>query len=341
METITITLGNRKSEILVGETLQNVSKYVPVNKTVIVTDETVYGYYGHLFPDFDTIIIGTSEKIKTLETATRIYRELIEKEMDRSSFLLGIGGGVVCDITGFVASTYLRGVRFGFVSTTLLSQVDASIGGKNGVNLDGYKNMIGVFNQPEFVICDFALLKTLSANDFQTGFAEIIKHACIANKNMFHFIETNFRQAKANHYDIIYQLVYDSLQIKGAIVGQDEHEITGERRKLNFGHTYGHAIEKISGMPHGHAISIGMMIACHISVHKGLLSKEEANRIEGMLHNFDLPTKTNIPRNKIFDVLKKDKKREGNDIHFVLLHGIGNAVVQSVSLHELETVTYE
>lgn len=335
MERLTINLGSRKSNILIGERLENLSKYLPDTRVIIITDENVYHLYRHLFPGYEAIVIGTGEKNKTLETTQYIYEQLVEKGLDRSGYVVGIGGGIVCDIAGFAASTYMRGVRFGFVSTTLLSQVDASIGGKNGVNLHGYKNMIGVFNQPDFVICDFNLLKSLPPDEFRTGFAEIIKHACIQNRSMFEFIEDNHEKALENDYDTIYKLVYDSLIIKGGIVEKDERE-SGERRKLNFGHTYGHAIEKIAGISHGEAISQGMAIASGLSLKKGYLSEKENNRILELLKKFKLPTEVTADKKEIFEVLGKDKKREKDDMNFVLLHDIGKAIIEKININELE-----
>ncbi len=335
MDVVTINLGNRVSKIYAGEKLENLINYLPDNKCIIITDENVYKYYKDKFPKLNTIVIGTGEKIKTLETVQHIHEQLVEKELDRTGFIIGIGGGILCDIVGFVASTYLRGVKFGFVSTTLLSQVDASIGGKNGVNLHGYKNMIGVFNQPEFVICDFNVLKTLEKEEFKNGFAEIIKHACIKNPEMFEFLENNYEKALQNDYEVIHRLVYDSLVIKGNVVMNDERE-KGERRILNFGHTYGHAIEKLSGIPHGEAVSIGMAIATKLSAKKGLLSEKEVERIINLLKNFNLPIESILPTSEVFEAMKKDKKREGNSINFVLLNGIGDTKIEKVLIEEFE-----
>lgn len=337
METINITLGSRVSKIIVGEKLENLQAYLPGNKTVLITDDNVYRLYKDKFSKLETIVIGTTEKVKTLDTVKSIYEQLVDKELDRSGFIVGIGGGIVCDIVGFVASTYLRGVEFGFVSTTLLSQVDASIGGKNGVNLHGYKNMIGVFNQPKFVICEFNMLNTLPAEEFKNGFAEIIKHACIRNSDMFDFCEINYEKALKNDYETIYRMVYDSLIIKGKVVENDERE-SGERRILNFGHTYGHAIEKISGIPHGEAVSIGMVIASKISKNRGLLTENEERRIIETIKNYNLPIKSDLNPQDIFNAMKKDKKRQGDQINFVLLNGIGNAIIEKVSLNELENL---
>lgn len=322
------------SHIIVGECLKNVSAYLPERPLVIITDETVAGFYEKDFPKAPVITIGTGEGIKTLDTVGRIYRELIRLEADRSAFILGIGGGIVCDITGFSASTYLRGVRFGYAPTTLLAQVDASVGGKTGVNVDGYKNMAGVFSQPEFVICDPVVLKTLPCPDLCCGFAEIIKHAAISDADYFVYLKKNAEAALALNSDILERIIYDSVSIKAQVVNRDETE-KGERRKLNFGHTFGHAVEKTAGLPHGEAVSIGMAVATRLSVLRGLLSSADGSRIMDLLSCFRLPTRVQGDREKILDALARDKKREGDGIYFVLLTAIGRAVVEKISLSEL------
>ena len=337
MRVLKVQGSGRDSMICVGEKLQNVSDYIPVERTIIITDSNVAAHYRQEFPPCPIITIGTGEKIKTLETVKEIFSKLLEFEVQRSSFVLGIGGGIVCDIAGFVASTYLRGVRFGFVSTTLLSQVDASVGGKNGVNFEGYKNMVGVFNQPEFVLCDINLLKTLPEKELVNGFGEIVKHAAIGDRKMFDYIEETYEKALVLDPQVIERLVYDSVVIKSEVVNRDEKE-TGERRKLNFGHTFGHAIEKTMKIPHGEAISIGMAVAAGLSVKRGLLSQHMADRLTGILKKLKLPVRIKMDINDNMDALKKDKKREGNSIHFILLEDIGKAVIQEIPIEELETV---
>jgi len=335
MKTLEIKGSSGNSLIHVGESLRNLAKYIPAERTVIITDSNVRQYYEKNFPRCQVISIGTGEKIKTLETVGEIFGQLIALEADRSVFLVGVGGGIVCDITGFVASTYLRGIRFGFVASTLLAQVDASVGGKNGVNFRGYKNMVGVFNQPEFVICDSEMLKTLPEKEVIAGFAEIVKHAAIADAEMFAFLEENCRRAVGLNAEIIEKLVYDSVVIKAGVVNRDEKE-KGERRKLNFGHTFGHALEKTVGVPHGEAVSAGMVVASKLSVSRKLLSADDAERIVKLLKNIGLPTEIPADRQKVIEALGKDKKRERDKIHFVLLNGIGNAVVDEISLKELD-----
>jgi 3-dehydroquinate synthase len=320
--------------ILIGEKLQNLPKYVPVRKPIIITDSNVLNCWGKHFPPGDIITMGTGEKNKSFDTVRHIYEQLLELEADRSSFIIGIGGGIVCDITGFVASTYMRGVRFGFVSSTLLSQVDASVGGKNGFNLDGYKNIVGVFSQPEFVICDLNLLTTVSKEEMTSGFAEIIKHGAIADKHLFMYLEENHNRAVDLELPVIEKLVYDSVIIKSEIVNKDEKE-KGERRKLNFGHTFGHAIEKTIRVRHGEAVSAGMVLACELAVKKDTLALQDSRRIADLLNKYGLPVRLEFEGNRVLETLRMDKKREGDLIHFVLLSEIGKAYVEEVAIEEL------
>ena len=213
-----------RSEIFVGERLGNVTAYLPVEHPVIITDTNVGRLYDKDFPPGHVIRIGTGEAVKNLDTVQQIFEEMVALKADRSTFILGIGGGIVCDIAGFAASTYMRGVGFGFVSTSLLSQVDASVGGKNGVNFSGYKNMVGVFNQPAFVICDLDVLKTLETDEVRCGFAEIVKHAAIADSAMFEYLEKNYGKALSLDLTVIEKLVHESVMIKSAVVNKDEKE---------------------------------------------------------------------------------------------------------------------
>ena len=337
MKTVEVQGAQGLSKIYVGESLNRVPRYLPEgSQCVIITDEQVKSLHGHAFPDVSVISIGRGETIKTLGTVEKIYRELISLGADRSTFILGIGGGIVCDITGFVASTYMRGLRFGFVSTTLLSQVDASVGGKNGVNFDAYKNMVGVFCQPEFVICDPTMLKTLPPDEISNGFAEIVKHGLIADAAMVDFIESNVEKALQLDETVISKLVEDSVRLKAGVVQRDERE-AGERKKLNFGHTVGHALEKLTGMGHGRAVSIGMVVAADISkkrMPEGLTSGD-CERIASLLEGLNLPTTYSESRDQVLGAMIKDKKKHGNHIDYVLLKGIGNAVVEKLSFDEL------
>lgn len=334
METFHVNGQSGRSSIYVGERLKNLENYLPDGQVVIVTDENLKKHYQNDFPDVPVITIGTGEGIKTLATVETILKELIHYSCDRSSFIVGIGGGIVCDITGFAASTFLRGVDFGFVSTSLLSQVDASVGGKNGVNLESYKNMVGVFNQPEFVICDIDLLNTLPEKEISNGLAEIVKHALICDAPLFDFIERNKQKALNLDYDTIFRLVADSVSIKSRVVQQDEKE-SGERRKLNFGHTIGHAIEKIEKAGHGRAVAMGMVAAAEFSRARQLITRDDVSRIQSLLNDLHLPTALNYNAKEIISAAGKDKKKQGNDLFYVFLEQIGKARVEKISFSEM------
>lgn len=328
-------MGNGGTSLIhVGERLCNLADHLPDQPLVIITDENVNALYGHAFPKAPVITVGTGEQIKTLATVETILHHLIALGCDRSCFVLGIGGGIVCDITGFAASIFLRGVDFGFVSTTLLSQVDASVGGKNGVNLSAFKNMAGVFSQPRFVICDPDMLKTLPKKEIANGMAEIVKHALIADAVMLAFIENNHARALNLDPEIIFQLVSDSVTIKSQVVQQDERE-SGERRKLNFGHTIGHAVEKLDPSGHGSAVSKGMAAAALFSAKKGLLPYQAVERILSLLHTLRLPTDLNYDTARLIEAASRDKKKHGAFLYFVFLSAIGAAKVEKIHFDEL------
>jgi 3-dehydroquinate synthase len=323
-----------KSTVLVGERLQQLPRYLPAGRTVLISDENILGLYRKELPVFPVLSIGTGEGVKTLDTVRSLYASLVAIEADRSTFLVGIGGGIVCDVTGFTAATFMRGLRFGFVATTLLAHVDASVGGKNGVNLEGYKNIVGSFRQPEFVLCDMQLLRSLPGSEVVNGMAEIAKHAIIADAAMFAYIEANVDQALALEPPVIERLVRDSVRIKAAVVGRDERE-TGERRMLNFGHTFGHALERAGRFSHGEAVAIGMALAAAISVHRGRLTAAACDRILRLLKQLHLPCAASIDPRRLTDAIRKDKKRAGGTIHFVLLDDIGKAAIEEIGIDEL------
>ncbi len=218
-----------------------------------------------------------------------------------------------------------------------LAQVDASAGGKNGVNLGGYKNLVGTIRQPQFCLCDFSLLATLPKSEMRCGFAEVVKHAAIGDAELFSYLETSWRKAYDLNRAAIEKVVHDSLAVKTGIVGRDERE-RGERMKLNFGHTLGHAVEKATGIPHGEAVSIGMVAAANLSVKRGLLQAKDAERLEALLSGIGLPTAAAADRGKVLDAMKKDKKRFSGKMRFVLLEGIGKARIEEIALEELEAV---
>lgn len=334
--------GNNQSKILIGASINEVDSFLPKDNVFIITDDNLFHHYSQQMPLFPIIKIGTSEAVKNLQTIEHIIDQLIDLGADRHSFILGIGGGVVCDIAGFVASIYMRGLDFGFISTSLLSQVDASVGGKNGVNFRSFKNIIGNFNQPRFVICDQRMLKTLSERELRSGLAEIVKVAVIYDKTLFNFISNNVKQILNLDLNIIEELVYRSVKIKAEVVEKDELE-QGERKKLNFGHTLGHAIENQSNLLHGEAVSVGMVFAAKLSFQNGFIKEETFIAIESLLKELDLPVSCQVEPQKMAEAISKDKKKNKDRIDFVFIKRLGEAMIQSISIDDLKEkiLTYD
>lgn len=284
------------------------------------------------------ITVPAGEHSKTLEQAGSVCEEMLRAGLDRQSFVIGLGGGVIGDLSGFVAGIFQRGVPHVQIPTTLLAMVDSSIGGKTGVNTNAGKNLLGVFHQPLLVIDDIEVLKTLPARELSQGFAEIIKHAIIGDAEMFSMLQ----DVDLNTVDFT-SLVRRNVEIKARIVSKDELDRTGERALLNFGHTVGHGIERASdyqGISHGEAVSLGMVAACGVSMKKAGLSQKQRDSIVDLLRKIGLPTKlpANFPRQKIFDALKFDKKFEQGEIRFVVTPKIGSAKLsRDVTMDDIRT----
>jgi 3-dehydroquinate synthase len=252
--------------------------------------------------------------------------------------VLAVGGGIVTDVAGFAASTFMRGVEFGFISTSLLGQVDASVGGKNGVNIDGYKNMVGTFNQPRFVICDVMLLRTLTQREFRTGLAEIIKAAVIADKELFEMLEQTHFSTLQSDAERLSELLYRAISVKASIVERDECE-AGDRRLLNLGHTLAHAIEKSSTkINHGEAVAVGLHLIANVAVAKGLLSAEDAKRIDSLLERAGFILEPPVEMRTLLKAVKKDKKAEGDAIYIVFPREIGRCEVEKMPVEEFKTL---
>lgn len=327
-----------KSVVTVGNAGELLPQLLPEKRIIVISDTNIDRHYHSLIEQYDHILIGLGETSKTLHTMDAIFRQLIELGADRSTFILGIGGGIVTDITGFAASTYMRGVEFGFISTSLLGQVDASVGGKNGVNMDGYKNMIGTFNQPKFVICDVGMLCTLSRREFRTGLAEIIKAGIIADKALFEQLEQCDFASLVNDKALLGEIVYRAIKVKAEIVERDEREM-GDRRKLNLGHTMAHAIEKCSSkFNHGEAVAVGLQMIAEVAAKRGMLTAEDKERIEQLLLRAGFELTPPVSVKDLLKAVKKDKKSEGNNIHIVLPTSIGECVVEQMPLEEFKAM---
>lgn len=317
-----------------GETICDLSKYADLSRTILVIDDQVEHFHGHYLKEWRKIIIPGNESSKELRVLEKLMYDLIEFEADRKTMLIGIGGGVITDLTGFAASIYMRGVPYAFVPTTLLAQVDASIGGKNGIDFGEYKNMLGVIRQPEFLLFDYEVLNTLPETEWYNGFAEIIKYACITDVQLFDFLEKNRSRALAHDKEVIAYLVERSAEIKSLIVQEDEFE-GGKRRLLNFGHTVGHAVERLEHIAHGQAVAKGMCIASLFSEKLSGLNKEESERIIQLIKDYHLPEEIHSNPSDISHYFSMDKKREKHSIYFILLKKVGEAIVEPLPLDQL------
>ncbi len=302
---------------------------------VIITDNTVYKLFKEKMEGFRLIIISAGEENKNQVTVDRIIQELLEMEVDKQTLIIGIGGGVVTDIAGYAASIYKRGVRLALVPTTILAMVDASIGGKNGVDVGIYKNMVGTIYQPEFILFDYSFLDLLPVKEWINGFAEIIKHACIKDALLFNILERYTLHDIQADSTLISSLIEQNVKIKMEIVAADEYE-NADRKLLNFGHTIGHAIENLHHLPHGHAVSIGLVSACILSEKINGLHFSDAERVVKLLSKYHLPVDIDTDYNRVFSILKMDKKREGENMQFVLLNKIGEAEAKPVSMQFLQ-----
>lgn len=329
--------GRVTSRIVMGGWQDDLHGLLPWGHRVIaITDTNIARRYRRLVSQYEHIVIGTGEKIKTLATVETIHCSLVEMGADRETFILGIGGGIVTDIAGFAASTYMRGVRFGFVSTTLLGQVDASVGGKNGVNLDGYKNMIGTFNQPEFVLCDAGMLSTLTQRQFRAGLAEVVKAGILGDRVLFEMLEAVPPEELRSNRQLLSDIIMMAVRVKASIVQRDERE-GGERRKLNLGHTVAHAIEKCSRrMLHGEAVAVGCAVMARLAAANRSIGEADADRIAALLRKFGFSLDAPAAGDRLLSALRKDKKTAGDTIHIVLPTGIGRCEVRTVSFDWLD-----
>lgn len=275
--------------------------------------------------------IETNEKTKSFEGLLPIFEVLNTNKFNRDCLLIGLGGGITTDMVGFVAASYLRGVDLIQIPTTLLSQVDAAIGGKTGINFAGSKNNIGAFYQPKLVLMDIDCLKSLSKSDFTDGIAEIIKHSLIADKNLFTKLENIFSNNNELSDEDLIQIVYESSLIKAFVVSNDEKE-KGDRALLNFGHTYGHAFEAIQsleGFSHGQAVGLGMICASHLSFLLKKISSKEFERVKNLIKSVGLPHKLpeNFDVNDFIEAMSRDKKILDKKLRFITLRGLGSAEI--------------
>jgi len=329
------TFSNATVDYYFDASFTHLEKLAPKEKTVLVTDEHVFAKHKTKFKGWKFIVLKAGEKHKTQATVDKVIVQMIKLGADRKTTLVGVGGGVVTDITGYVAGIYMRGIRFGFVPTSLLAMVDASIGGKNGVDVGVYKNMVGLIRQPSFLLYDSSFLKTLPQAEWQNGFAEIIKHACIKDAVMFRQLQKHKIGDYQKNNKLLSALIEANVLIKTKVVVNDEFE-QGERKLLNFGHTLGHAIENMYALSHGQAISIGMTYAAEISAQ--LKHFTGAELVTDLLKRYGLPTYMRFNSKKAFKILMMDKKKDNVSINYILLEKIGKGVIQPLLFVQLQEI---
>lgn len=305
------------------------------SNTVVITDEHVFNKHARKFKGWRTIVLKPGEAFKNQTTVDSIIGQLIELGADRKTFLVGVGGGVVTDITGYVAGVYMRGLSFGFIPTTILAMVDASIGGKNGVDVGVYKNMVGLIRQPSFLLYDYSFLKSLPKEEWVNGFAEIIKHACIKDAALFTLLEQNGLTSFQRNTALLDELIRKNALLKSKVVQQDEFE-QGDRKLLNFGHTLGHAIENNYALPHGHAVAIGMVVAAELSA--AYKKFRDTERLVKLIKQYGLPAHFNFDASKAMAVMQADKKRVKEVFQYVLLDKIGKGIVQPLTAQQIEPI---
>ena len=327
----------KKVDVYFDADFSSIEENLKRDDLIYITDENVYDAHRDKFSGKKIIIIRAGERFKNQQAVDFIIEQLIQLDADRDSWIVGVGGGVVTDIAGYVASIYMRGIKFGLVPTTILAMVDASVGGKNGIDVGVYKNLVGVINQPAFLLYDYSFLDSLIHDEWINGFAEIIKHSCIRDREMFeqlkNFSVKKFQSSAGDTAAIIRR----NVNIKYRIVANDEFE-SGDRKLLNFGHTIGHAIENTTGLSHGKAISIGMHAACRISEVINNFSQQETREVIDLLRQYELPVSYLLDKDETWKILLHDKKKAGNNMNFVVLDSIGHASVKSIRLDQLHNI---
>jgi 3-dehydroquinate synthase len=341
MRTLNVDLGERSYPIYIGTDLlrpELIAPHIPGRQALIVTNETIAPLYLErvqtMLSGFEVaaVVLPDGERHKTLATAGQIYDALLERHMDRQTTLIALGGGVVGDITGFAAATYQRGVHFIQIPTTLLAQVDSSVGGKTGVNHPLGKNMIGAFHQPRAVLADMSTLTTLPARELKAGLAEVIKYGLIMDPDFLDWLEARMPQLLAGDAEALAMAVERSCRNKAIVVGRDERE-AGDRALLNLGHTFGHAIETDTGYEswlHGEAVAVGMYMAAQLSQELGWLTADAVERVRRLLAAAELPLQPPaITPARFRELMAVDKKAIGGRLRLVLLRALGQAVVSA------------
>jgi len=337
MQKKTFSFSASKTNCYFDASFAQIGELVEKDRSIFITDQHIYDNHRKHFKGVRFIQIPAGETFKVQSTIDQIIDQLISFGADRKTTLIGVGGGVITDITGYVASVFMRGVPFGFVPTSILGMVDASIGGKNGIDVGNYKNMVGVIRQPGFLFYDVSLLNSLPAEEWVNGFAEVIKHAAIKDASLFRELENKSITYYRKDKKALTELIRKNVVIKSTIVQKDEFE-GNERRLLNFGHTLGHAVENVYHLPHGHAISIGIKGACLIS--EQMTNFKETARVTNLLQQYGLPIDIPVDFGKVIEIMRMDKKKLRDTMHYVVLEKLGKAIIKPIPMAQLEKLLY-
>ncbi len=340
MQTLQVDVGHTRYPITIGPALlgdaELLASRIPGHDLVIVTNTTVARLYLHKLRAslsgrrVAECVLPDGEQYKTLQTVGRVFDSLVEAKLNRDATVLALGGGVVGDIAGFAAASYQRGVGYVQIPTTLLAQVDSSVGGKTGVNHPGGKNLIGAFYQPLAVVADTDTLATLPDRELRAGLAEVIKYGCVWDPQLFDWLELNIARLAGRDPEALAHAIGRSCAIKAAVVAQDERE-SNVRAVLNFGHTFGHAIEAATNYEmylHGEAVGLGMLMATDLSHRLGMIDRASVERVRAVIERAGLPTRTpRIGAARAFELMQMDKKVLAGAVRLVLLEKLGSAVV--------------
>ena len=352
MRELHVNLGENSYDILFGSgLLKNLPEYIKRiykgKKLFIITDNNVEKYYREKLEsilkdyDFTFYILEAGEKSKTLDNVAKIYKAMINSSLSRDDLVVAFGGGVTGDIAGFAAATYMRGVPFIQIPTTLLSQVDSSVGGKVGVDLEEGKNLVGAFNQPKIVLIDTSVLKTLTDRYFFDGLAEVVKYGCIYDENLFSLLEgLKNREEVMEHIE---DILFRSCDIKREVVEEDEKE-HGLRMILNFGHTVGHGLEQYYNYEkytHGEAVSLGMIEILETGEREGITEKGSLERTKKLLMQLNLPVEDKYNREDVIKIMKRDKKNKKGEVNFVMIEKIGKHKIVKIKEEKMYDFLYK
>ncbi len=319
----------------INEPFHTIASIAKDKQIIYLIDACVFEKHTSLFKASPYILIPSGEASKCWSTIDFIIHQLLALNANRQTLLVGVGGGVVSDITGFVAAIYMRGIEFGFVPTTLLSMVDAAIGGKNGINFGEQKNLIGTFNLPSFLLMDYAFLNSLPIDEFKNGFGEIIKYACLSDVRFFDMLFMHTIEDYQKDIHKIDALIQHCVSTKNKMVMADFKE-SHVRKLLNFGHTIGHAIEKSHTIPHGQAVGLGILYACKLSETLRKFDPANTIKIKNLLQQYQLPTQITFSNDLIDSMVKHDKKITDKGIDFILLDTIGKPHIQNIPIDQLK-----